>query len=118
TDAQWKPLLFIRQGRGETAADLARSTCIDTGAVTRMLDRIEDKGLIQRVRSEQDRRVVNLALTDEGRQLADKVVPDVLAGVLNETLAGFSTAEYEQFKSLLQRALQNIGKLEDEGSAS
>jgi len=118
TDAQWKPLLFIRQGRGETAADLSRSTCIDTGAVTRMLDRLEDKALVRRVRSEQDRRVVMLELTEEGHRLADNVVPEVLSGVLNETLVGFSGAEYEQFKTLLQRALENIRKIEVEGSAS
>ena len=116
TDAQWKPLLFIRQGRGETAADLSRSTCIDTGAVTRMLDRLEDKSLVRRVRSEQDRRVVKLELTQEGLRLADEVVPEVLSGVLNETLVGFSTAEYEQFKSLLQRALENMRKIDEEGA--
>lgn len=118
TDAQWKPLLFIRQGKGESAADLARSTCIDTGAVTRMLDRIEDKALVRRVRSEQDRRIVKLELTEEGHRLADVVVPEVLSGVLNETLTGFTSAEYEQFKTLLQRALVNVGKLEEEGAAS
>jgi DNA-binding MarR family transcriptional regulator len=118
TDAQWKPLLFIRQGKGETAADLARSTCIDTGAVTRMLDRIEDKGLVQRVRSEQDRRIVKLELTEEGHRLADVVVPEVLSSVLNETLVGFTTAEYEQFKDLLQRALVNVRKMDEDGAAS
>ena len=118
TDAQWKPLLFIRQGRGATAADLSRSTCIDTGAVTRMLDRIEDKGLVRRVRSEHDRRIVNLELTEDGHHLADVVVPEVLSGVLNETLAGFTTAEYEQFKSLLHRALENVRQLEGEEGAS
>lgn len=118
TDAQWKPLLFISQGRGETAADLSRATCIDTGAVTRMLDRLEDKGLISRVRSAQDRRIVNLELSADGRRLADEVVPTVLAGVLNETLAGFSSAEYEQFKTLLQRALTNARALDGEGSTS
>lgn len=116
TDAQWKPLLFIRQGRGDTAADLARSTCIDTGAVTRMLDRIEDKALVRRVRSEQDRRIVKLELTDEGCRLADEVVPEVLSGVLNETLAGFTAAEYEQFKTLLQRALENTASFEEGGA--
>lgn len=117
TDAQWKPLLFIRQGRGDTAADLARSTCIDTGAVTRMVDRIEDKALVRRVRSEEDRRIVKLELTDEGCRLADEVVPEVLSGVLNETLAGFTAAEYEQFKSLLQRALENSANFEQGGAS-
>jgi len=117
TDAQWKPLLFIHQGRGETAADLARSSCIDTGAVTRMLDRIEDKALVRRVRSEQDRRIVKLELTDEGRRLAEEVVPEVLSGVLNETLAGFTASEYEQFKHLLQRALENTASFEEGGAS-
>lgn len=118
TDAQWKPLLFINQGRGETAADLSRATCIDTGAVTRMLDRLEDKGLVRRGRSAQDRRIVNLELTDAGRHLADVVVPDVLSGVLNEMLTGFSADEHTQFKNMLVRALENMRAMEMEGSAS
>lgn len=118
TDAQWKPLLFISQGRGETAADLSRATCIDTGAVTRMLDRLEDKGLISRVRSAQDRRIVNLELSAAGRRLADEVVPGVLAGVLNEMLTDFSSAEYEQFKALLERALTNMRALDGEEGTS
>lgn len=115
TDAQWKPLLFIRKGRGDTAADLARCACIDTGAVTRMLDRLEDKALVQRARSAQDRRVVNLVLTEEGCRLADEVIPSVLSDTLNEVLAGFSVGEYEQFKSLLMRALDNVNRMNDEG---
>ncbi|HTH95309.1 MAG TPA: MarR family transcriptional regulator [Rhodocyclaceae bacterium] len=118
TDAQWKPLLFIRLGRGDTAAELARCTCIDTGAVTRMLDRLEDKALVQRVRSAEDRRVVNLILTEEGAYLADKVIPSVLSDTLNEVLAGFSTSEYEQFKSLLLRALDNANRMNEKGETA
>lgn len=110
TDAQWKPLLILSQGKCQTAAELARVACCDAGAVTRLLDRIEGKGLIQRTRSQADRRVVNLELTDDGRQTA-AVIPQVLATTLNEVLTGFSPEEVVLLKSLLRRLLDNARQL-------
>lgn len=116
TDAQWKPLLGLQQGVGKTAADLARAACHDTGAVTRLLDRLESKELIRRVRSEEDRRVVNLELTDAGSQVAEEV-PKVIAHLANQMLEGFSEAEFRQFKDLLKRALANAQALDEGGQA-
>ena len=111
TDAQWKPLLGLQQGVGKTAADLARAACHDTGAVTRLLDRLESKALIRRVRSEEDRRVVNLELTDEGSQVAADV-PKVIAQLANQMLEGFSEEEFRQFQDYLRRALANAQALD------
>lgn len=110
TDAQWKPLLMLAQGKCQTAAELARIGCQDTGAVTRLLDRIESKGLIRRVRSQADRRVVNLELTDEGTKTAS-VIPHILAETLNELLIGFDAHEVEMLKGLLMRLLDNARNL-------
>src|SRR3954468_5070118 len=67
THAQWGPLFKLRNGCGSaTVAELAREMQMDPGAMTRLLDRLEAKGLCKRVRSTDDRRVVNLALTQEG----------------------------------------------------
>lgn len=117
TDAQWKPLLLLRQGSCLTAADLSRKGCHDTGAVTRLLDRLENKGLIRRVRSEEDRRVINLELTNEGQQVSAEV-PKVLSELANQVLAGFSDEEFIIFRSLLNRALTNAQALSHEGSPS
>lgn len=106
TDAQWKPLLLLQQGSCSTAADLSRMACHDTGAITRLLDRLEAKALIRRVRSAADRRVVNLELTPEGQQVAAEV-PRVLANLANQVLAGFSEDEFRTFRDLLSRALNN-----------
>ncbi|MGE5469218.1 MAG: MarR family winged helix-turn-helix transcriptional regulator [Bacteroidota bacterium] len=106
TDAQWKPLLLLQQGSCSTAADLSRIACHDTGAVTRLLDRLEAKALVRRSRSAADRRVVNLELTPEGRQVAAEV-PKILAHMANEVLAGFSEEEFQLFRQLLNRALDN-----------
>lgn len=111
TDAQWKPLLLLQQGACATAADISRMVGLDTGAVTRLLDRVEGKGLIRRVRSAADRRVVNLELTAEGRRVADEV-PGIISGLANQFLDGFSEEEYLQFKDYLNRALDNLGQLD------
>lgn len=88
TYPQWFPLHKLHVGTATTVAELARECQLDTGAMTRLLDRLEAKGLCRRVRSLSDRRVVNIELTDEGRNAAEQV-PHVLSRVQNEHLAGF-----------------------------
>ena len=78
--------------------------------MTRTLDRLEAKGLCERVRSEEDRRVVNIHLTEAGRQAAAGI-PTVLCHVQNTCLEGFSTEEFETLKSLMQRVLVNASAL-------
>ncbi|CAN5445852.1 hypothetical protein BH09PSE6_BH09PSE6_29200 [soil metagenome] len=106
TDAQWLPLFALRKTGARTAADLAKVLDYDAGSMTRLIDRVEAKGLIQRVRSTDDRRVVNLELTEEGQQAADRV-PFVIADVLNRQLQGFSRADHDHMVTLLQRMVAN-----------
>jgi DNA-binding MarR family transcriptional regulator len=113
TDAQWKPLWMIKNGRADTAFELAREMSIDAGAMTRMLDRLAAKGLVERVRSETDRRVVHLRITREGDAAAEQV-PHVLAAVNNDFLRGFSKQEWHQFKDMCQRMLANAQALQAE----
>ena len=106
THVQWGPLFMLRSSRASTVAELARELQTDAGAMTRLLDRLEAKGLCRRERSTEDRRVVRIALTPEGEKAAAQV-PVVLAQVMNETLAGFSRDEWGTLKSMLQRMLAN-----------
>lgn len=102
SNAQWVPLYhMLRKGR-TTVAEIAREHQVDAGAVTRMIDRLEAKGLCVRERSTQDRRVVELVLTPEGRE-AVRDVPAVLCGVQNELLHGFDQGEWQQLLGLLAR---------------
>ncbi len=117
TDAQWKPLLMIKAGRATTAIELAREMDIDAGAVTRMIDRLESKGLLERMRSEADRRVVHLRLTEAGDAVARKV-PFVLAAVNNDFLRGFSEAEWKQLRRLLGRMADSGAALQADGEAA
>lgn len=106
THAQWVPLYKLFRGECATSAELARDLQLDPAAVTRALDRLEAKGLVKRTRSRTDRRVVQLALTAEGRRVAP-LVPAALAEVFNAHLAGFSADEWATLIDLLQRMLSN-----------
>jgi len=106
TSAQWVPLFKIHFGQASTVAELARHCSLDAGAMTRLLDRLEAKGLVRRVRSDTDRRVVNLELTEAGTQAASEI-PEILSGVQNAHLADFSTQEFETLRGYLQRILNN-----------
>jgi len=117
TDAQWKPLWMLKLGRASNAIELAREMGVDAGAVTRMLDRLEAKGLLERARSEADRRVVHLRLTAAGEAVAKKV-PFVLAAVNNEFLRGFSEAEWKQLRRLLARMGDNGAALQSDSEAA
>ncbi len=106
TNAQWIPVFKLYVRGSSTVAELARDCRLDAGAMTRLLDRLEAKGLCQRTRSETDRRVVNITLTDAGREAA-KDIPPVLSRVQNATLTGFSNEEFETLKIFLRRILAN-----------
>lgn len=114
THAQWLPLFKLAVKDCDTVAALSRELELDPGAMTRALDRLEAKGLVQRERSTEDRRVVHLRLTDEGRKIARKV-PPVMAEVLNRHLAGFSEAEWQQLLGLLTRMVANADAMRDAG---
>lgn len=106
TNVQWLPLLAIHLGLADTAAELARVGYVDTGAMTRMLDRLEAKGLVRRTPCPKDARVMRLALTADGERLC-RQVPYGLARVMNSLLRGFSAAELAMLKSMVRRMLAN-----------
>ena len=110
TNAQWIPLYKLYKKDASTVAELARACELDNGATTRLLDRLEAKGLCQRIRSEQDRRVVNIQLTPAGSAAAAEI-PPALCEVQNAHLAGFSVEEYETLKAYLRRILDNAKQI-------
>jgi DNA-binding MarR family transcriptional regulator len=106
TGAQLPVLHWVCHTPAATAATLCRSLGTDTGSMTRMLDRLEEKGFIRRIPSQSDRRVVHVQLTAAGKALRPMITPRVVE-VLNRNLAGFTHKDLETLKGLLRRILVN-----------
>jgi MarR family transcriptional regulator, multiple antibiotic resistance protein MarR len=112
TSAQWPILRLVATGATPTAADLCRQLNYDTGSMTRMLSRLERKGVIVRRADEADRRIVRLHITPAGRKLYPKL-RDVVIRVLNHLTAGFSAAEVHEASGLLTRMRANLAAAYD-----
>ena len=106
TAAQYLILMSIAQGEVSCASDVCKGISYDPGAMTRMLDRLERRGLVRRAPNPDDRRTFHLELTEEGKAVEPKLRAAGMK-VLNRFLKGFSTKEAQQFERFLLRVLEN-----------
>ncbi len=106
TSQQMGIVLTMSRGAASTPFELAKLLGIDTGLMTRMLDKLEKQGLLARVRSVEDRRVVNLHLTEAGAALGTRI-PDMAMTVLNGLFRNFSGEEFEELHRLLNKMLES-----------
>ena len=105
TSAQYVILSTLASG-ADSASQICKGISYDAGAMTRMIDRLEQRGLLQRVRVADDRRTVRLQLTDEGKALYPKMRASAVE-VINGLLRGFTKAEARQLEDFLKRMLEN-----------
>lgn len=102
TAQQMGIMLSLSRGMATTPFELSKLLAIDTGLMTRMLDKLEHRGLLTRSRSIDDRRVVNLALTAKGHSVANQI-PEIAPEVLNARLKDFTRDEFNEFLRLLDK---------------
>jgi DNA-binding MarR family transcriptional regulator len=102
TGPQMGIILAMQRGLASTPFELSKMLSVDTGLMTRMLDKLETKGLLARSRSVDDRRVVNLVLTKKGEEIAGEI-PKIAPEVLNARLKKFTKAEFEELCRLLNK---------------
>ncbi|HEX2593686.1 MAG TPA: MarR family transcriptional regulator [Rhizomicrobium sp.] len=107
TFTHWIALKALRDGFGDTCADIARHMNHDAGATTRIVDQLEQRGLVERRRSTEDRRVVHLSLTADGKAMLRALTPRVV-NYWNGILDDFSHAEVTQMIDLLSRLVDRF----------
>lgn len=91
-----------------TPTELMRASMVTSGAVTQRLDRLEARGLVARRPNEHDGRGVVVALTDAGRELIDRTLPDHLA-TENRLLSALSRSERTALADTLKQVLESLG---------
>ncbi|TPG42535.1 MarR family transcriptional regulator [Sphingomonas koreensis] len=112
---QWVVLALVSTGTADTCTALARNMDHDSGAMTRLIDQLEERGLVVRTRLEGDRRVSRLTVTDAGHAMVTTLVASVV-GVWNEIIEGFEHDEIRQLIATLTKLLARLEQLEDSGA--
>ena len=87
-----------------TATTISREVFLSPSTIVGILDRLEVKGLIKRERSQVDRRVVTVEVTELGKKIV-KRSPSPLQERLQRRLSELSSAEQEEIASALERVV-------------
>ncbi|MGJ7918724.1 MarR family winged helix-turn-helix transcriptional regulator [Massilia sp. LXY-6] len=106
TASQLVVVIGAMRGRARTVNEFCRFAGIDAGSMSRLLDRLEAKDIVRRVRDSPDRRQVNVELTAKGSALYPQVM-SIIARVNRRFLAGFSAEDAAQLQALMLRLLAN-----------
>ena len=109
--AQYQVLFELLRGGELPTGALAAVTEVSAASMTQMLDRLVEADLVVRVRSETDRRVVGVRLTDAGRQ-ACEARRAALEPIWREMLDGFTASELRTASAVLDRLTEFFERLE------
>jgi DNA-binding MarR family transcriptional regulator len=107
TFVQWAVLMYLRDGIANTASDISRDLNHDSGALTRVVDQLEARSLLVRTRSLTDRRIVELKLTDAGRDAIEATIP-LIADFMNRVFDDFSADEMAGLIGMLNRTIDRL----------
>ena len=102
TFLQYIILKLLREGKIINPKDICGHFRTDSGALTKVIDQLAERDLLQRVRRDRDRRKVELRLTERGRAIVDSILPSVVEQ-LNLALEEFSAQEVQRLTLLLIR---------------
>jgi MarR family multiple antibiotic resistance transcriptional regulator len=100
TYVQYVVLLRLRTGIAVNPTDISTQLRYNGAAVTRVVDQLEDRGLLKRVRRDRDRRKVDLDLCPAACDTIDGII-ELVVDRLNRALTNFSDSEVQELQRLL-----------------
>jgi len=108
----WVILMCLRDDLARTSSEISEYVCYDAGALTRVIDQMEERGLLGRKRNSKDRRVVELKLTAAGHKLVESLIP-IVVGFYNDLLEDFTHSEADMLLQLMTRLVGKLDTLKD-----
>jgi DNA-binding MarR family transcriptional regulator len=113
----WYDVLWALERAGDRRlrmSELADMTVITRSNLTRLVDRLEDAGLVERVRSKEDRRGAFAVINAEGRALRKKMWPVYAAAIKDLFEDHITEREAAQIREPLERMLASVRPADDE----
>jgi MarR family transcriptional regulator, transcriptional regulator for hemolysin len=106
-----------RAGDGVRQIELADALDVEPITLCRMIDRLEEAGLVERRRDDHDRRAWRIFLTPAAVPVLARL--EAMGAVFNaDVLAGISPAEQDVAERVLSRIRENLDRVEELGKAS
>lgn len=109
TRAQWRALAWVGREPGLRQVELADHLDVEPITLCRIVDRLEEAGLVERMRDPADRRAWRLNVTVQAQPLIEKLRA-VGAKLVDEAFAGIDPREIEGARQVLTRVRENVGR--------
>jgi MarR family transcriptional regulator, 2-MHQ and catechol-resistance regulon repressor len=107
TPSQYNVLRILRgEGKPMQILEIAQRTITVVPGITGLIDRLERKGLVQRERSTEDRRVIFVRITDKALALLGRI-DEPLLQLHREVAAGLGKDELRELIRLLEKLREN-----------
>ena len=110
TPPQWGALSLLLEQDGMTIGTMSQKRGVDAPTATGIITRLEQNGLVERRHNREDRRVVKIYLTDEGRDISNTLVSSV-EHFEQRIKRGFSESEMDRFLGQLQQLIVNAAEI-------
>ncbi|REK71745.1 MarR family winged helix-turn-helix transcriptional regulator [Paenibacillus paeoniae] len=107
---QFKTLRFLRHNENSTASELSQYFCVGKSSITAIITRLSDKGLIERVPDDDDRRVTHLMLTEEGERISG-LLEERVHRVLSDIIEHFDEKEAIMFIETFEKLAEVVKAL-------
>jgi MarR family transcriptional regulator, organic hydroperoxide resistance regulator len=107
TPEQWAVLIRLWERDGRTQSDLSDATFRDRPTMSRILDGMQERGLLEREVDASDSRVRIVRLTRRGRALQKKLVPIVQA-LVERLVEGIDEADLNTTRATLRKMFENV----------
>ena|SRR5215217_1437683 len=109
TRAQWKVLFKLTRKPGIRQVELADMLDLEPITLCRIVDRLEEAGLVERTRDPDDRRAWRLHVTEKAQPLVEKL-QSVGAELVKQAFAGIDRKDIETMRKVLAQARENAGR--------
>ncbi len=107
TPEQWVLFARLSEKEGISPTDLSKTSLRDKPYTTRLIDKLEDKGLIRREESQNDKRSSLIFLTEKGGEIRKEILP-IIAELNQWVMATISEEEVRQLKFLLNKLYDHV----------
>ncbi len=112
TIGQPKILDYLKDHDGSSQKDIAKACFLEAGSLTTILNKMEEKGLIERRILNGNRRSFHIFLTDEGREKM-QLIDSSFSEIEKKALSDVSDEELENFMSVYKKIYKNLTHKED-----
>jgi DNA-binding MarR family transcriptional regulator len=102
----WRVIMILHENKSMTISEISRNVLLENSRLSRICQKLEDKGIVQRAKCDDDQRYTRIELTDKGNKIFEELAP-LAERQLEVTLQGFTEKERTQLDHMMRRMKEN-----------